>query len=87
VYDNPEPLVTLSSIAGAVGRIRVQTEVLLARFGDGLLCASPIAERSWQRARDLLAPVLRGRERLLGADQISREGGMCQPCFSWWEWV
>ncbi|MFJ9469471.1 LLM class flavin-dependent oxidoreductase [Streptomyces caniferus] len=30
VFDNPEPLITLATLAGATSRIRLQTEVLLA---------------------------------------------------------
>jgi hypothetical protein len=37
VYDNPEPLVTLAALAGATGRIRVQTEVLLAPLREPAL--------------------------------------------------
>jgi alkanesulfonate monooxygenase SsuD/methylene tetrahydromethanopterin reductase-like flavin-dependent oxidoreductase (luciferase family) len=43
VYENPEPLVTLAAIAGAVGRIRVQTEVLLAPLREPALMAKQIA--------------------------------------------
>ena len=35
VYDNPEPLVALSVLAGATSRVRLQTEVLLAPLGPG----------------------------------------------------
>jgi alkanesulfonate monooxygenase SsuD/methylene tetrahydromethanopterin reductase-like flavin-dependent oxidoreductase (luciferase family) len=43
VYDNPEPLVTLAAIVGAVGRIRVQTEVLLAPLREPALMAKQVA--------------------------------------------
>jgi alkanesulfonate monooxygenase SsuD/methylene tetrahydromethanopterin reductase-like flavin-dependent oxidoreductase (luciferase family) len=43
VYDNPEPLVTLAAIAGAVSRIRVQTEVLLAPLRQPALMAKQVA--------------------------------------------
>jgi alkanesulfonate monooxygenase SsuD/methylene tetrahydromethanopterin reductase-like flavin-dependent oxidoreductase (luciferase family) len=43
VYDNPEPLVTLAAIAGAVGRVRVQTEVLLAPLRQPTLMAKQVA--------------------------------------------
>ncbi|MCW2861799.1 MAG: luciferase [Actinoallomurus sp.] len=43
VYDNPEPLVTLAAIAGAVGRVRVQTEVLLAPLRQPALMAKQAA--------------------------------------------
>jgi alkanesulfonate monooxygenase SsuD/methylene tetrahydromethanopterin reductase-like flavin-dependent oxidoreductase (luciferase family) len=43
VYDNPEPLVTLAAIAGAVGRVRVQTEVLLAPLRQPALMAKQVA--------------------------------------------
>jgi alkanesulfonate monooxygenase SsuD/methylene tetrahydromethanopterin reductase-like flavin-dependent oxidoreductase (luciferase family) len=43
VYDNPEPLVTLAVIAGAAGRIRVQTEVLLAPLREPVLMAKQAA--------------------------------------------
>ncbi|MFD4433482.1 LLM class flavin-dependent oxidoreductase, partial [Nocardia sp. NPDC058497] len=43
VYDNPEPLVALSVIAGATSRIRVQTEVLLAPLRETTLLAKQVA--------------------------------------------
>jgi alkanesulfonate monooxygenase SsuD/methylene tetrahydromethanopterin reductase-like flavin-dependent oxidoreductase (luciferase family) len=43
VYDNPEPLVTLAALAGATGRIRVQTEVLLAPLREPALMAKQAA--------------------------------------------
>jgi alkanesulfonate monooxygenase SsuD/methylene tetrahydromethanopterin reductase-like flavin-dependent oxidoreductase (luciferase family) len=43
VYDNPEPLVTLATLAGAAGRIRVQTEVLLAPLREPALMAKQVA--------------------------------------------
>ncbi|MFI6011436.1 LLM class flavin-dependent oxidoreductase [Streptomyces sp. NPDC051243] len=43
VYDNPEPLVALSVLAGATTRIRVQTEVLLAPLRDTALLAKQAA--------------------------------------------
>ncbi|MEZ0074192.1 LLM class flavin-dependent oxidoreductase [Planotetraspora sp. GP83] len=43
VYDNPEPLVTLAALVGAAGRIRVQTEVLLAPLRQPALMAKQVA--------------------------------------------
>ncbi|MFE3442473.1 LLM class flavin-dependent oxidoreductase [Nocardia sp. NPDC059180] len=43
VYDNPEPLIALSVVAGATSRIRVQTEVLLAPLRDTTLLAKQVA--------------------------------------------
>ncbi|MEV0082773.1 LLM class flavin-dependent oxidoreductase [Saccharopolyspora sp. NPDC050642] len=43
VYDNPEPLVTLATLAGATRRIRVQTEVLLAPLRHAPLLAKQSA--------------------------------------------
>jgi alkanesulfonate monooxygenase SsuD/methylene tetrahydromethanopterin reductase-like flavin-dependent oxidoreductase (luciferase family) len=43
VYDNPEPLVALSVLAGATSRIKVQTEVLLAPLRDTALLAKQVA--------------------------------------------
>ncbi|TLF82510.1 LLM class flavin-dependent oxidoreductase [Nocardia cyriacigeorgica] len=43
VYDNPEPLIALSVIAGATSRIKVQTEVLLAPTRDTALLAKQVA--------------------------------------------
>lgn len=43
VYDNPEPLVTLATLAGATSRIRVQTEVLLAPHHNTALLAKQTA--------------------------------------------
>lgn len=43
VYDNPEPLVTLATLAGATRRIRVQTEVLLAPLRQAPLLAKQSA--------------------------------------------
>ncbi|MCL8012729.1 LLM class flavin-dependent oxidoreductase [Streptomyces sp. AS02] len=43
VYDNPEPLVALSVLAGATTRVRVQTEVLLAPLRDTALLAKQAA--------------------------------------------
>ncbi|MFG3259343.1 LLM class flavin-dependent oxidoreductase [Streptomyces sp. NPDC048172] len=38
VYGNPDPLVTLATLAGATSRVRVQTEVLLApHYGTAVL--------------------------------------------------
>ncbi|MFL5995182.1 MAG: LLM class flavin-dependent oxidoreductase [Streptomyces sp.] len=43
VYDNPEPLVTLATLAGATSRIRVQTEVLIAPLHNTALLAKQTA--------------------------------------------
>ncbi|MEU4432341.1 LLM class flavin-dependent oxidoreductase [Nocardia rhamnosiphila] len=43
VYDNPEPLVALSVLAGATSRINLQTEVLLAPLRDTALLAKQVA--------------------------------------------
>ncbi|MGW1678057.1 LLM class flavin-dependent oxidoreductase [Saccharopolyspora sp. NPDC002376] len=43
VYDNPEPLVTLATLAGATHRIRLQTEVLLAPLRQTPLLAKQAA--------------------------------------------
>ncbi|MEU5409578.1 LLM class flavin-dependent oxidoreductase [Nocardia asteroides] len=43
VYDNPEPLVTLATLAGATRRIRLQTEVLLAPLRETALLAKQTA--------------------------------------------
>ncbi|MEU9120944.1 LLM class flavin-dependent oxidoreductase [Streptomyces sp. NPDC048506] len=43
VYDNPEPLITLATLAGATSRIRVQTEVLLAPLHRTALLAKQAA--------------------------------------------
>ncbi|MFC8428852.1 LLM class flavin-dependent oxidoreductase [Streptomyces sp. NPDC057253] len=43
VYDNPEPLVTLATLAGATSRVRVQTEVLLAPHHNTALLAKQTA--------------------------------------------
>ncbi|WP_066374718.1 LLM class flavin-dependent oxidoreductase [Herbidospora mongoliensis] len=43
VYDNPEPLVALSVLAGATARIRLQTEVLLAPLREPALLAKQCA--------------------------------------------
>ncbi|MFI5716552.1 LLM class flavin-dependent oxidoreductase [Nocardia sp. NPDC051750] len=43
VYDNPEPLVALSVLAGATRRISVQTEVLLTPLRDTALLAKQVA--------------------------------------------
>ncbi|WP_330228479.1 LLM class flavin-dependent oxidoreductase [Nocardia sp. NBC_00508] len=43
VYDNPEPLIALATIAGATARIKVQTEVLLAPLRDPVLLAKQVA--------------------------------------------
>ncbi|MFB7618469.1 LLM class flavin-dependent oxidoreductase [Kitasatospora sp. NPDC056181] len=43
VYDNPEPLVALATLAGATSRIRVQTEVLIAPHHNTALLAKQTA--------------------------------------------
>lgn len=43
VYDNPEPLVALSVLAGATSRVRLQTEVLLAPLREPVLLAKQAA--------------------------------------------
>ncbi|MER7775623.1 LLM class flavin-dependent oxidoreductase [Streptomyces sp. NPDC096191] len=43
VFDNPEPLVTLATLAGATSRIRVQTEVLIAPVHNTALLAKQTA--------------------------------------------
>ncbi|GAA2539769.1 LLM class flavin-dependent oxidoreductase [Winogradskya consettensis] len=43
VYDNPEPLVALSVLAGATSRIRLQTEVLLGPLRATPLLAKQVA--------------------------------------------
>ncbi|MFD6188534.1 LLM class flavin-dependent oxidoreductase [Streptomyces sp. NPDC060275] len=43
VYDNPEPLVTLATLAGATSRIRLQTEVLIAPVHNTALLAKQTA--------------------------------------------
>ena len=43
VYDNPEPLVTLATLAGATSRVRVQTEVLIAPLHNTALLAKQAA--------------------------------------------
>lgn len=42
-YDNPEPLVALSVLAGATSRVRLQTEVLLAPLRPTALLAKQVA--------------------------------------------
>ncbi|GHF89488.1 alkanesulfonate monooxygenase SsuD/methylene tetrahydromethanopterin reductase-like flavin-dependent oxidoreductase (luciferase family) [Amycolatopsis bartoniae] len=42
-YDNPEPLVTLATLAGATNRVRLQTEVLLAPLREPVLLAKQAA--------------------------------------------
>jgi alkanesulfonate monooxygenase SsuD/methylene tetrahydromethanopterin reductase-like flavin-dependent oxidoreductase (luciferase family) len=43
VWHNPEPLVTLAALAGTTGRIRLQTEVLLAPLRGTALLAKQVA--------------------------------------------
>ncbi|MCF3144416.1 LLM class flavin-dependent oxidoreductase [Streptomyces platensis] len=43
VFDNPEPLITLATLAGATSRIRLQTEVLLAPLHRTALLAKQAA--------------------------------------------
>ncbi|MEU5625653.1 LLM class flavin-dependent oxidoreductase [Streptomyces tendae] len=43
VHDNPEPLITLATLTGAVSRIRLQTEVLIAPVHNTALLAKQTA--------------------------------------------
>ncbi len=43
VYANPEPLITLATLAGATSRVRLQTEVLLAPLHHTPLLAKQAA--------------------------------------------
>lgn len=43
VFDNPEPLITLATLAGATSRVRLQTEVLLAPLHRTTLLAKQAA--------------------------------------------
>ncbi|MFI7501002.1 LLM class flavin-dependent oxidoreductase [Streptomyces sp. NPDC049687] len=43
VFDNPEPLITLATLAGATSRIRLQTEVLIAPLHNTALLAKQTA--------------------------------------------
>lgn len=43
VYDNPEPLITLSALAGVTSRVRLQTEVLLGPLREPTLLAKQTA--------------------------------------------
>ncbi|MFI0411631.1 LLM class flavin-dependent oxidoreductase [Actinomadura sp. 3N508] len=43
VYDNPEPLITLSALAGATSRIRLQTNILLAPLRETALLTKQAA--------------------------------------------
>ncbi|MFJ6064709.1 LLM class flavin-dependent oxidoreductase [Streptomyces tendae] len=43
VFDNPEPLITLATLAGATSRIRLQTEVLIAPVHNTALLAKQTA--------------------------------------------
>jgi alkanesulfonate monooxygenase SsuD/methylene tetrahydromethanopterin reductase-like flavin-dependent oxidoreductase (luciferase family) len=43
VFDNPEPLITLATLAGATGRIGLQTEVLLGPLRATALLAKQVA--------------------------------------------
>ncbi|MBP2402769.1 LLM class flavin-dependent oxidoreductase [Streptomyces syringium] len=43
VFDNPEPLITLATLAGATSRIRLQTEVLIAPVHNTAILAKQTA--------------------------------------------
>lgn len=43
VFDNPEPLITLATLAGATSRIRLQTEVLIAPVHNTAMLAKQTA--------------------------------------------
>ncbi|MGW6906515.1 LLM class flavin-dependent oxidoreductase [Streptomyces sp. NPDC054940] len=93
VYDNPEPLVALSVLAGATSRIRVQTEVLLAPLRDTALLAKQAAtlDRMTGGNRLVLGLGVGGRDddhRAAGTDLRTRgrrlDQQMALMCRLWW---
>ncbi|MEV4866942.1 LLM class flavin-dependent oxidoreductase [Streptomyces ossamyceticus] len=77
VYDNPDPLVALSALAGATSRIRVQTEVLLApHYNTAILAKQTATLDRMSGGRFTLGIGIGGREddcRVAGID-IGRRG-------------
>jgi alkanesulfonate monooxygenase SsuD/methylene tetrahydromethanopterin reductase-like flavin-dependent oxidoreductase (luciferase family) len=77
VYDNPEPLVALSALAGATSRVRVQTEVLLApHYNTAILAKQTATLDRMSGGRFTLGIGIGGREddcRVAGID-IRRRG-------------
>lgn len=92
VYDNPEPLVALSVLAGATSRIRVQTEVLLAPLRDTALLAKQAATLDRMTGgRLVLGLGVGGRDddhRAAGTDLRTRgrrlDEQMALMCRLWW---
>ncbi|GAA4082293.1 LLM class flavin-dependent oxidoreductase [Streptomyces shaanxiensis] len=92
VYDNPEPLVALSVLAGATTRIRVQTEVLLAPLRDTALLAKQAATLDRMTGgRLVLGLGIGGRDddhHATGTDPRTRgrrlDEQMALMCRLWW---